>query len=245
MIRIIQRNTTEETCSEDLNNLKEDLINSEYDKKSLDITQSKAFDRVTISNTQSTSVKDTIIFPMDYFADFEAFKKVLNAVEEDLKPLFDNLKIKTACRKGTTIGNLVVKNKGLCIQNKLTGSQKCGGKRCMICPLMITTDTVLINNEELKIPKNLNCKSKNCVYLCLCKKCDINNAYFGQTIQEQHNRMTGHRQKFNMINYTKSGVSMHAYDTHDGELSLNDYNIAVISKVPPTKLNREEYILHR
>ena len=35
---------------------------------------------------------------------------------------------------------------------------------------------------------------------------------------------------------------MHAYDSHNGELSLNDFNIAVINKVPPRRLNREEYI---
>ena len=40
----------------------------------------------------------------------------------------------------------------------------------------------------------------------------------------------------------KSALSMHAYDCHDGELSLNDFNVAVVSKVAPRRLKREEYI---
>ena len=54
--------------------------------------------------------------------------------------------------------------------------------------------------------------------------------------------MTGHRNKFNIKNYTKSALSMHAYDSHNGELSLDDFNIAVINKVAPRRLNREEYM---
>ena len=113
----------------------------------------------------------------------------------------------------------------------------------MICRLMITEDSVIINNRELPIPKNLNCKTKKCIYLCICKKCIENNAYFGQTVQEQHNRMSGHGDKFNMGKYKKSALSMHAYDTHGGDLTLEDFSVAVLKKVPPRRLNREEFIL--
>ena len=243
MIRIIKRNTKEETCNEDLNKLKDDLINSGYDSNSLENIQRKAFEKTSlIHNTQTPSNNNTIMFTMDYFADCNGFKEVLKSIEEDLNPLFDNLKIKVAYRRSSTIGNLVVKNKNLCIQNKVTGSQKCGNKRCKTCPLMLPTDSIVINNKELHITNGLNCKSKNIVYLCMCKKCDSNNAYFGQTVQEHHNRMTGHREKFNVNNYMKSALSMHAYDSHDGDLSLQDFNIAAISKVPPRRLKREEYI---
>ena len=86
------------------------------------------------------------------------------------------------------------------------------------------------------------CKTKKCIYLCICKKCIENNAYFGQTVQEQHNRMSGHRDKFNMGKYKKSALSMHAYDTHGGDLTLEDFSVAVLKKVPPRRLNREEFI---
>tara|TARA_Y100000296_G_scaffold59201_1_gene68282 strand:- start:211 stop:429 length:219 start_codon:yes stop_codon:yes gene_type:complete len=54
--------------------------------------------------------------------------------------------------------------------------------------------------------------------------------------------MSGHREKFNIRKYKKSALSMHAYDIHGGDLSLKDFSIAVMKKVPPRRLNREEYI---
>ena len=53
--------------------------------------------------------------------------------------------------------------------------------------------------------------------------------------------MSGHREKFNIPKYKKLALSMHAYDMHDGELSIEDFNIAVIKKVNPRRLNREEH----
>ena len=35
---------------------------------------------------------------------------------------------------------------------------------------------------------------------------------------------------------------MHAYDTHGGDLTLEDFSVAVLKKVPLRKLNREEFI---
>ena len=107
---------------------------------------------------------------------------------------------------------------------------------------MLASNTAKINGRILPIRKNVNCKTKNVIYLCICKKCSTNNAYFGQTVQKQHDRMSGHREKFCMEKYKKSALSWHAYDTHEGDLALTDYDIAVIKKVPPRKLNREEFM---
>ena len=54
--------------------------------------------------------------------------------------------------------------------------------------------------------------------------------------------MSGHRDKFKISKYKKSALSMHAYDTHDGDLTIRDYSIAVLKKVPPRRLNREEHM---
>ena len=134
MIRIIKRNTKDETCNEDLDKLQEDLVNSGYNQNELDKIKHKAFEKISTHNTQPKSDNNSIIFTMDYFSEFNAFKEVLKSEEEDLNPLFNNIKIKLACRRSCTIGNSVVKNKELCIKYKKTGSQKCGDKRCKICP---------------------------------------------------------------------------------------------------------------
>ena len=55
--------------------------------------------------------------------------------------------------------------------------------------------------------------------------------------------MTGHREKFNIKKYRKSALSMHAYDVHNGDLTLEDFKLAVMKKVTPRRLNREEHML--
>ena len=243
MMRVINRNTKPESCQEDLNGLKIDLEKSGYSENTLETMQIKAFERVKNPSTRPPHNNNNIIFSVDYFEDFKAFKQVIKDIEVDINAVLGEMKILVTARKCSSIGNMVVKNKSLCTPNKkCIKSQKCGDKRCKICPLMITTDSVMVNGKKLSIPSNLNCKSKEVVYLCVCKRCCHNNAYFGQTVQEEHNRMTGHREKFNINKYHKSALSMHAYDEHNGELTLEDFNIAVMKKATPRRLNREEYI---
>ena len=62
MLRIIKRNTTEENCLEDLDNLKVDLINSGYNKNMLDNIQSKAFERSSATKTDQKAGNNSIIF---------------------------------------------------------------------------------------------------------------------------------------------------------------------------------------
>jgi len=164
-------------------------------------------------------------------------------IEQDIKAVFGNVSIRVATRKRSSIGNLVIKNKSLCmLENANSDSQKCGATRCKICPLMMEPNAVKINDKELLIPQNVNCKSKNVIYLCICKKCVANGAYFGQTVQNYNDRMSGHRDKFFMNKYKKSALSWHAYDTHGGDLALTDYDLAVIKKVTPRRLHANRQI---
>ena len=161
-----------------------DLIKSGYEDNVLESVQFKAFERVASPKAKSTMENNTIIFTVDYFEDLKTLKDVVLNIERDVKAVFGNINIKVATRKNSSIGNSVVKNKSLCTKESINlENQKCGDKRCMICPFMIATDSVIINDRELSIPKNLNCKSKECIYLCICNKCNKNNAYFGQTVQ--------------------------------------------------------------
>ena len=243
MLRIIKRNSKRETCLEDINTLKLDLIKSGYNKDFLESCEVKAFRKVDEPGIERLTENNTIVFTVDYFENLQGFKILISNIQEDIKPLLGDIKIKLSTRKSSSIGNLLVKNKLLCEEKMvLSDSQKCGDKRCGVCPLMFTTNSTIINNKELKIPKKLNCKSKDCIYLCVCSQCNQNNAYFGKTVQEYHNRMTGHRQSFNINKFMKSALSMHAYDCHNGEIKLKDYKLAVVKAVSPRRLNREEFV---
>ena len=79
-----------------------------------------------------------------------------------------------------------------------------------------------------------------------CRLCDpsiigIESTYFGQTMQDLHFRFNGHRSKFNSIDYKKSALSWHAYLAHPDNFSLDIFKVAVVSKVNPCLLNREEF----
>ena len=66
-------------------------------------------------------------------------------------------------------------------------------------------------------------------------------SYFGRTTQECRNRIGGHRKSFNEEKFDKSALSMHAREDHQTTFSLDIFKIAVVSKVSPQRLRREEF----
>ena len=54
-----------------------------------------------------------------------------------------------------------------------TSSEKCNGKRCLVCLNIAETDTFksFQTKKQYKINHNLNCNDKCLVYLLLCKIC--------------------------------------------------------------------------
>ena len=79
------------------------------------------------------------------------------------------------------------------------------------------------------------------VYLWICKLCSGPEAYFGRTTQESHNRTSGHRQCFCEEKWDKSALSMHVKEVHGQQFSMNNFSVAVIKKVSPQNLRREEF----
>ena len=73
-----------------------------------------------------------------------------------------------------------------------------------------------------------------------CRLCS--ETYFGRTVQECHNRTSAHRSCFNSGDkWDKSALSMHAKDKHQMDFSLGIFNIAVVKKVSPQRIRREEF----
>ena len=65
--------------------------------------------------------------------------------------------------------------------------------RCLTCPFLQegqTKYTFSATKEERRINDNLNCKSKNLVYLIECKKCT--KQYIGETKRQLHERFGEH-----------------------------------------------------
>ena len=100
---------------------------------------------------------------------------------------------------------------------------------------------VSVNGDIVHIPRHLNCKSKNVIYMWICKLCKEKDVYFGRTTQECHNRTNGHRASFDDEKWDKSALSMHARDMHQTSFSLDIFSVSIVKKVSPQQLRREEY----
>ena len=56
-----------------------------------------------------------------------------------------------------------------------------------------------------------------------------------------HKRTNGHRACFNNGDIQKSALSMHAMDKHPGDITLENFEIAIVKQTSPRNLKREEF----
>ena len=179
---------------------------------------------------------------MHYFEGVHQLKAVVRGLENEIRTLIGHSRVMFAMKKRSSIGNSIVRNKQLSLPEVNSTSQRCNGRGCLQCPAVIDSPRVMINNIELRIPKSLNCKAKNVVYLWLCKLCAESEAYFSRTTQECHDRTSAHRSCFNNeTKWEKSALSMHAQDKHGNNPSLENFSVAVVKKTSPQNLRREEF----
>ena len=198
-----------------------------------------------INHTPTNTVRetnDTLVFPVHFFNELSDFKAVVHSLSDVFLSLIGETRIMLALKKGSSIGNNIVRNKQLSLPNSNIDSQRCYGRGCMQCPQVLDKDDLMINGKRLRIPQNLNCKSKHIIYLWVCKLCNEKEVYFGRTTQESHDRSSGHRGCFSSADkWDKSALSMHAMDVHHTNFSLDIFSIAVVKKVSPQRLRREEF----
>ena len=78
--------------------------------------------------------------------------------------------------------------------------------------------------RDMKLAKNVSCKSSDVIYIQLCEHCTSGNAYVGQTAKKFSDRISGHRSRFNVEHYEESALSYHSYLEHGQNVNLNDFN---------------------
>ena len=113
--------------------------------------------------------------------------------------------------------------------------------RCMTCGLMNRNETATTNGTSVKLAQNVNCKTENVIYFAQCKKCNKENSYVGKTTQELHHRVTGHRSKFTKDAFQKSALSMHSFEEHSLEHSIDSFEFSILKRTPALNLHREEF----
>ena len=129
------------------------------------------------------------------------------------------------------------------------GDQRCNGLGCKTCPVLFDKDSkIIVNGKKLVLDRKLTCKDDNVIYVAQCElcykrknrenpNCSID-AYFGQTTQEFHSRLNGHRVAFNNKSYTSS-LSEHWYENHKGsDKKMGIFKFGIVEKT--TELNSRE-----
>ena len=239
MIRTIERNSIEETEKEEMEKMLKDFEKSGYEMSILKDIERKARDLLnTVRNTEDP---DTLTFPLFFFNDISEFKKIIYDHMDDLRQIIGDTKIIMAVKKNPSIGNTVVKNKLLSSDEHILENQKCGATNCMQCPLVNTSTTVNVNGLRVKPAKTLNCKSRNTIYLWQCQICELENSYFGRTIQKTHERTNTHRNCFSEEKWEDSALSMHSRTCHEDRFGLQNFKITLIKKCSPQRIRREEF----
>ena len=265
MIRVIQRNSLDNTCVEDLAQLKKDLRASGHNETMMEELEPKAAQRAIenelYGHEPTRENQDQIVFSIKYFQEIKELKKLVRSLEPDIKQICGDLNVIFALRKSSSIGNRVVRNRKLSTSSsdssstdtssstaslipQQTSSQSCGHPKCQTCPnLFDSNERILINGTELFLDQSLTCKDSNVIYVAQCSICPDNSTYFGQTVNPFHIRMNGHRSHFKIdssLSFEKSALSMHAFLCHKDFFSMNIYKLGVVKKVSPLNLDREE-----
>ena len=173
MLRIINRNSTDETCVTDLEELKTDLAKCGHIPERLDEMEPKVVQR-TIANKMGLSTvqskrksENTLVFTTNFFQEVKSLKSLVHNLKDDIKLLIGDVRIIFALKKHPAIESYVVKNRGLSHGFACNGShgqklsQSCGGKGCETCPLLFgLSEKVVVNGQEVILDPALNCKSK-------------------------------------------------------------------------------------
>ncbi|KAL5263891.1 hypothetical protein ACHWQZ_G005090 [Mnemiopsis leidyi] len=151
MIRVIQRNSKDETCVQDLEKLKEDLARSGHNMETMEELEPKAAQRAIemelFGNQKKegeASTSNKLIFSVKYFKELEQLRKFVSSLEPDIKLLCgDDLQITFAIRRQQSIGNVIVRNRTLSESKPETlsetgvRSQRCGESPMQDLPFLV------------------------------------------------------------------------------------------------------------
>ena len=108
--------------------------------------------------------------------------------------------------------------------HKLTKSntgnfEKCKDARCLACQQVIVSSTYKTKNGQIiKRNANLNCKSKDLLYLLICDKCK--EEYNGETGIQLNLRTNLHRNQIKKKIYRKLKVSKHIHKCGKNKFSV-------------------------
>ena len=220
MMRVIQRNSLDATCLDDLEQLKSDLVKCGHNEERLEELEPKAVlrnmqnsaDKVKGKEEKKKSNKKPLVLKTKFFHEVSKLKAVIGGVKDDIAHLIGDTQVVVALKKHQSIERTVVKNRSLGGRDGGTNkgkreSQACGAGGCKTCPLMFKrSDRVSVNGKDVLLDPALSCNDRNIIYLAQCTLCAqdkvaqgkvlCEDSYIGQTTTAARVRFNGHRSKF-------------------------------------------------
>jgi hypothetical protein len=183
-----------------------------------------------------------IVFVLTHSVDVSKIKHLINTCLEDIKSLTGASRVIISQKRCPNTASLLFNKFGFAQLKIVFQNQKCGVGNCASCQLKFSnTDPINLLPDFCVNPcKFANCKSSSVIYVAICKLCS--DFYFGQTMTEEHIRMNGHRDKFDLEKFDKSALSMHIYTDHPDkvEQGLLNYNVVILESTNAINLNRKE-----
>ncbi len=118
MLRVINRNSRDETCVNDLEELKTDLAKCGHIPERLDDMEPKVVQRsienkMGLSKVQKQKSEDTLVFTTNFFQEVKSLKSLVHNLKDDIKLLIGDVRIIFALKKHPAIESYVVKNRRL------------------------------------------------------------------------------------------------------------------------------------
>ena len=188
----------------------------------------------------------------------EKLVKTIKASEDDLvqtesfknlsKPIFQFVK-----KTGSNIASKLAVLKSLALGNKKGQTVPCNNHaNCKCCKLIGTdvNEVTEVNGLPISFAPG-NCKTRNVIYLVLCRLCG--KPYFGRTIQFICKRMSGHRDKFYVVlagsevdeandDYSLGLHLVHEHGVADRTDFDKHYQVHIVENCSPSSLEKKEHL---
>ena len=96
-------------------------------------------------------------------------------------------------------------------------AEKCNMRGCKTCRMLLLSPTVTIRNKKVKLAHG-SCKTPNICYLALCDICG--KPYTGQTVEEMHLRINGHRSLYKDVLERSEANTLEEIDSNTDQYTL-------------------------
>ena len=195
----------------------------------------KRADLLNQSKERTDSKK--FVFNITYHPTFSHLKDILSKIHLLLTPdkehnkVFEKVPI-IGFRRAKSLKDILVRAKVPSLEKKGGFCRPCGGSRCEICKRIVSTNTfqsTTTKRSYLVRPENLNCSSKNVIYLFTCKTCQKQSTGSTEDFRLRFNNYRCSHRNF-LKNQKVKQESFHAHyegQDHNGE---NDWEVRLIDQ---------------